>query len=153
MPPDYSRRAVPCYRWPKSDNRRHDLGEILISLGPGEPLDPRPWIHFAATFAMRSYSRIMPERACSKRLAPVPQSQLCPLNGQWAFCGDGSGARAVCAAWIGRGFGKGLSAQIVGEAVQVPMGRPSETADQSRRAPARSQPSEAAANWDLPTPD
>jgi len=39
MPPDYSRRPVPCYRWPKSDNRRHDLGEILISLGPGEPLD------------------------------------------------------------------------------------------------------------------
>ncbi len=30
---------VPCYRWPKNDNRRQDLGEILISLGPEEPRD------------------------------------------------------------------------------------------------------------------
>jgi hypothetical protein len=33
MPPHYSGQSVPCYRWPKSDNHRHDLGEILISLG------------------------------------------------------------------------------------------------------------------------
>jgi hypothetical protein len=45
--------------------------------------------------------------ACSKGLAPVPQGQLRQPKrrmSDWAFCGDGSCARA---AWMGRRFGKG----------------------------------------------
>jgi hypothetical protein len=90
-----------------------------------------PPAHWGTT---QRYSGITPERACSKELVPVPWSQLRQPKrrmSDWAFCGEGSCARA---AWSGRRFGSGgfcticVRASCTGSSGRVGACAPSSTA-------------------------